>query len=190
MIITKSELMVDKERYAKAIHQGELFLHPTDTINGLGCNATNDKAVLKLRKIKGNHTGPFSVIAPSKQWIRDNCEMSEHAEKWLSRLPGPYTLIMKLKHKGAISKEVNNGGDTLGIRIPDHWISEFVNFTKVPIITTSANLKGQEYVEDLDELHSDIKNNMTFMIYDVGGRKSPSDIVFLNEEKPRVIKRQ
>jgi L-threonylcarbamoyladenylate synthase len=190
MIITKNDLHVEKARYAKSVNNGELFLHPTDTINGLGCNATHDEAIQKLRKVKQSPTSPFSVIAPSKDWIRENCEITKHAEEWLNKLPGPYTLVLKLKNKQAISKHVNPSDDTIGVRMPDHWITDFVGYLGTPIITTSANIVGQECVEDLDELHPEIKHNVAFMIYDVSGRKTPSDIVFLTESKPRIIKRR
>ncbi|MBW2988181.1 threonylcarbamoyl-AMP synthase [Candidatus Woesearchaeota archaeon] len=189
MIITKNELWSEKERFAKKVVEGAIFLHPTDTINGLGCNALHDEAVKQLRKIKATPDNPFSVIAPSKDWIKENCVIDEKAEAWLNKLPGPYTLVLKLKNKNAVSKHVNPKDDTIGIRIPNHWISEFVSHIGIPVITTSANVRGHEYNDDLDELHPKIKNGVEFMIYEVRPKGSPSDIVILTEEKPRIIKR-
>ncbi len=190
MIITKSELLADKERFARDVSEGAIFLHPTDTINGLGCIATDKKAIEKLRRIKENPSTPFSVIAPSKQWIRENCIITDEAEKWLKLLPGPYTLVLKLKNKNAVSKLVNPQDETIGVRIPNHWISGFVNYLEHPVITTSANVVGHEYSSDLDDLHPNIKNNTAFMIYEVGSSMRPSDIVILTEDKPKIIKRK
>ena len=189
MIITKSDVIERMEKYAQLIRKGAIFVHPTDTIHGLGCDATNDSAVLKIRRLKRRDEQPFSVIAPSKQWILDNCEVNDYAKEWFNKLPGPYTLILKLKTKNAVSKFVNPTDDTLGVRVPDNWFADFVNHVGVPIITTSANVHGEEYIDDIEELHPDLRNNSQFMIYDPSSRGTPSDIVFLTSPDIKVIKR-
>ena len=99
-------LNLDEYNIHKKIILDELkktvFVYPTDTIYGLGCNATDEKAVDKLRKIK-NTKHPFSIIVPNKDWIYDNCTVNEEAEEWIRKLPGPYTLILRLKNKKAIA---------------------------------------------------------------------------------------
>ena len=189
MIITKNDLLGEKERYSKEIMKGAIFLHPTDTINGIGCNAMHDGSVKLLREIKANPNNPFSVIAPSKDWILENCIVPRHAKKWLDKLPGPYTLVLRLKNRQAVSRHVNPNDDTIGVRIPKHWIAEFVRFVGVPVITTSPNRLGEEYSTDIEELHPDIYNNTSFFIYENDGEKSPSDIVILTGKKPKIIKR-
>ena len=73
----------------------EIFIYPTDTIYGLGCDATNEKLVKELREIKNRDDKPLSVIAPSVKWIFDNFDVGlELLEKYL---PGPYTLLLKKK---------------------------------------------------------------------------------------------
>lgn len=189
MIITKSMLEEKKEKYLKDVKDGAIFVHPTDTIFGLGCNALNDKSVLKLRKLKTITTVPFSIIAPSKKWIEDNCEISQEAKKWLNKIPGPFTLILKLKNKKAVSKHVNPKGDTIGVRIPKHWISNYVKELGLPIISTSANIAGEEYIHDIEEFNPKISNNVDFIIYDNFEEGKPSDIVHLTKKIPKIIKR-
>ena len=73
-----------------------IFIYPTDTIYGIGCNAEESKLVEKIREIKNRDKKPFSIIAPSIKWILENCETTE---KEISKyLPGPYTLILKKKN--------------------------------------------------------------------------------------------
>ncbi len=189
MIITKSELFNKLEKYARLVFKGAIFVHPTDTINGLGCDATHDEAVKKLRKIKNSHSSPFSVILPSKDWIRENCELNEEAKRWLKKLPGPYTLVLKLRNRSAVSRYVNPNDNTIGVRIPDHWISEFVSYLDVPIVTTSPNPNGEDYTDDIEELHPLISNNVNFIVYDSSVGSKPSDIVILTGKKPKIIKR-
>ena len=100
-IITKTELQLRYEEVLQRIQDGAVFIKPTDTIYGLSCNALNKKAVEKIREIKDRATNPFSVVAPSLDWIRKNCFLDKKALGWLDKLPGPYTLITKLKNKKA-----------------------------------------------------------------------------------------
>ena len=150
-VLTKEEVELRKHELAERILKGAIFIHPTDTIYGLGCNALLSEAVKKIRELKNAQEQPFSVIAPSKTWIEINCDISEKAAKWLERLPGPYTLILPLKNEKAVAKEVNNGIGTLGVRIPKHWISEFVSFLGFPIITTSVNKVSASFMTSLEE---------------------------------------
>ena len=167
------------------VREGCLFIHPTDTIYGIGCDATNFDAVKKVREVKGRSERPFSVIAPSKEWIKENCVVSE---KWLGKLPGPYTLILKLKNKSCIAKNVNMGLKTLGVRLPDHWINMDIKELNVPIVTTSANKTGGNFMTSADDLDDGIKSKTEFMIYEGEKHGRPSKIVDLTEGE-KVIKR-
>ena len=168
---------------AEQIGKGAVFIYPTDTIYGIGCNALDKKAVDKIRQLKERPTNPFSIIAPSKKWITENCIITKEAKEWLNKLPGPYTLILKLKNKNAIAKSVNQGEETIGIRIPNHWFSGVVQELGFPIVTTSANRSGRPFMTTLEDLDSTIKDGVDFII-DEGEKKGrPSKIVNLVEGK-------
>lgn len=189
-IYNKDETKIKKDVLKKEILEGAVFIHPTDTIYGLGCDATNEESVKKLREIKKRYTMPFSVIAPSKDWIENICGKNEkECERWVNKLPGPYTLIIALKDKYCVAMETNNNLDTLGIRIPDHWFSEFVSELNIPIITTSANLIGEDYMTSLDDLNTEIKKKVDFIIYEGEKKGRPSKLVFLKKEKIEVKER-
>ena len=95
---------------------GSIFIYPTDTIYGIGCDAENKKLVNKIRAIKHRDTKPLSIIAPSIDYILKNCEVDK---KIVSKfLPGPYTLILKKKDKNFL-KHVSET-ESIGIRIPNH----------------------------------------------------------------------
>ncbi|MBD3303603.1 threonylcarbamoyl-AMP synthase [Candidatus Woesearchaeota archaeon] len=187
--INKDEYHVNKPRILKQIKDGAVFIHPTDTIYGIGCDATNEKAVEKVRQAKQRKDLPFNIIAPSREWVKANCEVDKEAEEWLNKLPGPYTIILKLKKDSVIAKNVNPTRDgTVGIRRPDHWISEITNDLDTPIVTTSANITGKNFMTDMDNLDVDVKKKMDFVIYEGEKNGRPSTIVDL-ARKRGLIKR-
>lgn len=186
-LISKTELDQNKEVFLKEIKSGIVFVYPTDTIYGIGCDATNSLSVMKIRKIKERQDLPFSVVAPSKDWIRENCVVDDEAEEWLDKLPGPYTLILKLKNKSCVSREVNLDLDTIGVRIPDHWFTdEVISSIGKPVVTTSVNKHGEEYMVSIDNLDSSIWPEYIF--YEGKKDGSPSKIIDLTGKEP-VVKR-
>jgi len=169
------------------IENPTVFIYPTDTIYGIGCNALNKEAVDKIRAIKQRKTNPFSVIVPSKEWIDENFIINDNAKDWIKRLPGPYTLVLKTK-KQCVSDNVAPGLDTLGIRIPDHWISNIIKDLDIPIVTTSVNKSGNDCMTSLDDLDSDIESKVDFIVYDGEKIGNPSKIIDLTDES-KVIER-
>jgi L-threonylcarbamoyladenylate synthase len=178
-ILTKEEFENNKEYFLLKIGQGAVFIYPTDTIYGIGCNARDPVAVKRLRKIKKRDKLPFSVIAPDKEWIQKNCSLSYSDEVWINRLPGKLTLILKLKNKDAVHEMVAPGLDTIGVRIPNHWISKVAKELQMPIITTSANVKGGNFMTSLDNLDLELKEAVDFVIYEGKNEGTPSKIVDL-----------
>jgi L-threonylcarbamoyladenylate synthase len=188
-VISKEEFQKKKDAIVHEIKTGAVFIYPTDTIYGIGCNAMIDKAVQRIRSIKSRYTRPFSVIAPSVEWIQDNCVVTDDAEKWLTNLPGPLTLIMSLKSKEMISEHVNSGLDTLGVRIPHHWFTEVVTEVGYPIITTSANKVGENFMTSLEDLDPSIANEIDFVIYDGPKEGRPSKLVHLEGDAIEIKER-
>ena len=156
-LITKEELKDRKEELIEKVRNGAIFIYPTDTIYGIGCNALLDEPVKRIREWKGRKT-PFSIIAPSKKWISEHCKV---VNGYLDKLPGPFTLVYQMK-KQIVSKHTSE--KTLGVRIPDHWISEFVEELGVPIITTSVNMTGEIPLFSLENIQPAVRAFLDFAI--------------------------
>jgi|SRR3989344_1390960 len=181
-IYTKEKLYSNKRIILNRIKKGAVFIHPTDTIYGIGCDATNFKSVKKIYDIKERKDMPFSVIAPSKEWIIKNCEVEDSLIKaWFNKLPGAYTLILRLKNKKCIAENVNLGRTTLGVRMPDNWFSEIVKELGFPIVTTSVNKSGKEFMTCLEYLDPDIKKEIDFIIYEGKKENRPSNLINLSQ---------
>ena len=150
-----------------------IFIYPTDTIYGIGCNASNPELVEKIRELKQRDNKPLSIIAPSKQWILDNCiTTKQELDKYL---PGPYTLILKKK----IPEFLFPASSTLylGVRIPKHDFTELLQRTNQPIITTSVNLSGQPFATRISEIPEQIIQGVDFIINAGTLSGNPSTIV-------------
>ena len=180
----------EREEIEDKIISGQVFIYPTDTIYGLGCDATNSEAVNFIRKLKNRDSKPFSIIAPSIKWIKENCVIGEKEEVWLGRLPGPITLILNLKKDSCVAKEVNNGMKTIGVRIPDHGISGFISNLNIPVVTTSVNVSGGQNMVSLECLDEDFKKNISFCIYEGKKEGTPSTIIDLTGDEEKIIDRK
>ncbi len=166
------------DEIAFEIECGAVFIYPTDTIYGIGCNALDSAAVKKIREIKKRDQKPFSVIAPSKEWIERNCEIDK---KYLKKLPGKYTLILKIKNKECIAPEVSKG--KLGVRIPKHEISKLVEKLGFPIVTTSVNLSGENPTTSLKTLKKEIEKMVDFAIDEGKLEGKPSKVIDMTTKK-------
>lgn len=194
--VTKEEFLLNKSQYYELIRDGALFVYPTDTIYGIGCNALDNDAVEKIRELKGRPDSPFSVIAPSKEWIQENLDVTPAAREWLAKLPGPYTLIMKMK-KQCVAPNVNKpnpkhltpNAQTLGVRMPKHWIQNTAAELGVPIVTTSVNKAGEPFMTSVETMDDPIRDAVECIVDEGEKNGRPSQIIFLNKEMVEVQKR-
>lgn len=172
-----------RKRVLEGMITGKIFVYPTDTIYGIGCNAMDSDVVQRIREIKGTQH-PFSVIVPSKGWIKSNL-LVRHPE-FLKKLPGPYTLIFKKKNPDFLSSV--SGTDSLGVRIPKHTFTELVAEACIPFVTTSANLSGQMPVTRPDDIPDELKKVADFAV-DAGILKNPpSRVIDLTSDEPRILR--
>ncbi len=137
---------------ARALSEGRAIAYPTETVYGLGVDATNREAVRRLFQIKKREVGkPVSVALANVESAKRFAVFNENAEALATRfLPGPLTLVLK-----AISPiPMITSDNKIGIRVPSNSFSQELlpRFGK-PITATSANISGQESVTraaDLD----------------------------------------
>lgn len=186
MEIVKIDDLVRNERKRRHIVEsmvmGKIFIYPTDTIYGIGCNAMDSDVVKRVRAIKSS-SQPFSVIVPSKGWIK---QYMVTKGKFLNRLPGPYTLVYKKRNPDFLN--IVSDSDSLGIRIPKHFFSELVCEAGIPFVTTSVNVSGQQHVTNVDEIPETIKNSVDFIV-DAGQlNDNPSRIIDLTSDQPKILR--
>ena len=129
-----------------ALMQGELVAIPTETVYGLGADATNEKAIRQVFAVKGrplNH--PLILhICPDwdlSLWVKD---IPDYAQEMMAAFwPGPLTLVLKAK-PSALPAEVNGGQDSIAIRAPRHPMTQaLLKAFGRPLVAPSANPFGQ-----------------------------------------------
>ncbi|AKB84711.1 L-threonylcarbamoyladenylate synthase [Methanococcoides methylutens] len=144
---------------ADIIREGGTVAFPTETVYGLGADALNADAVLKIFKAKGRPAdNPLIVHIANKDQCSELAEeISADALKLMDKFwPGPLTLILKAKN---IVPDVTTGGlDTVGLRMPENPVAiELIKRSERPIAAPSANTSGspspttaRHVIQDLD----------------------------------------
>ncbi len=142
-ILTLNALSCQKA--AELIHKGEIVAFPTETVYGLGANALNETAIGKIYTAKGRPSdNPLIVHVAKKEQIKPlTAEIPVSAEKLMEAfMPGPITIVMK--KNPCVPDCVTAGGDTVGIRIPQHEGARmFLSACGCPIAAPSANSSGK-----------------------------------------------
>ena len=109
----------------------------------------------------------------------------------MKKLPGPYTLLLKLKdtkRKKAVAATIHPHTDILGIRIPKHWFNK-VTALDFPVVSTSANITAKKHMTSLKDLSKKVAGKVDFIIYEGKKARRPSKIIKLYNEKIQVIER-
>jgi len=177
------------EKAAKILRNGGVVVYPTDTLYGLGVNASDSKAVLKVFKIKGRENKPVSIAVANLAEARKYAKFSPLALKIAKKfLPGPLTLILPSRLN--LPKELNPNDEKVRIRIPDNKITlELIKKFKFPLTATSANLSGGKNPVIAKEAIKQIGDRVD-LVLDAGKCKynKPSTVVDLSSAKIEVIR--
>lgn len=182
------------KKAVEVLKNGGLVIYPTETLYGIGADATNPIAVKKLTEYKNRPFGkPYSIAVTDKNMASVYAELNKTAINLYEKfLPGPLTIISKGKHKVAKGVESENG--TLGVRIPDYkLVTDIVKNFGGPITSTSANAsyKKRPYkIEDILENISDKQKELIDLIIDVGElpNNDPSTVVDTTLDDPVTLR--
>jgi L-threonylcarbamoyladenylate synthase len=130
---------------ARLIRAGELVAFPTETVYGLGADATNARAVAKVFEAKGRpRFNPLISHVPGIVEAKRLVQWSDAAERLAARFwPGPLTLVLPRAAGSPVALLATAGLDTVAIRAPAHPMAqELVRTAGVPIAAPSANRSG------------------------------------------------
>src|SRR3569623_301175 len=147
-------------QFAEALQAGDVVAFPPETVYGLGADATNSDAVLKIYETKGRpRFNPLIVHVTDLAMAKTFVEVSPLAEKLASFWPGPLTLVLPKRPDSGLSDIVTAGLDTVGIRVPDHPLAlALIRETGRPLAAPSANPSGRLSPTTAAQVHAALPN--------------------------------
>lgn len=159
---------VDREDINQALEtlkNGGLILYPTDTIWGIGCDATNPEAVEKVFALKGRDKSKSMLILlhNDNQLASYVREIPEVAYELIEVTERPLTIIYSGAKNLAENAIAEDG--TIGIRVVNHpFCQQLLQRFRKPIISTSANISGQSSAGNFDEISDEIKDGVDYIV--------------------------
>ncbi len=136
-------------RAAQVLEDGGVIGYPTDTVYGLGCDLTTKQAIDRLYQMKGMpRSKRLAFICADLSNISRYAIVDNATYRILKRLlPGPYCFVLKATRE--VPKIVQTKQKTVGIRVPDHPVTNaLVRELGRPIINTTAGLPGEDAMYD------------------------------------------
>ncbi len=163
--VKESDLRREVDEAVRVLHEGGIILYPTDTVWGLGCDATNAEAVDRIYRLKRSENKKSMLVL---------CASADMVVRYVNRAPGiafevmematsPLTLILP----GATGVAANLIPDegTLGIRVPDHeFCRRMLRALQRPVVSTSANISGEATPAGLQEVSREIIDGVDFVV--------------------------
>lgn len=173
----------DLEKALKVIRNGGVIIYPTDTIWGLGCDATNEEAVERIYRIKKRSDSKNMLILLESDgrlhsYVR---EIPDIAWELIGVTDSPLTII----YPGAKNIAQNLIGDdgSAGIRITsDPFCQALISRVKKPLVSTSANISGKTAPSYFGEISDEILKEADYIVQwrqDDTVKRKPSSIIKL-----------
>ena len=149
----------------EALLNSQVILYPTDTVWGLGCDATNIDAVAKIFKLKNRiESKSLVVLVSSIEMLRTYVDaVPQKAIDIISTTKKPTTIIYN-NPKGLAANAIALD-NTIAIRIPTHnYCLEVINKLGKPIISTSANISGESTPKSFSEISLPILEGVDYVV--------------------------
>ncbi|TZF84873.1 threonylcarbamoyl-AMP synthase [Pedobacter sp. BS3] len=181
------------EQVVSILRKGGLIIYPTDTVYGLGCDITNQKAIERVCRLRGikPEKANFSFICHDLSHISDYIKPIDTTVFRLIKkaLPGPFTFIFNANNN--VPKLLSSNKKTVGIRVPDNNIARcIVKELGNPIISTSIHDDDEiiEYTTDPELIYEKFKDTVDAVIDGGYGDNIPSTVVDCTSGEFEVIR--
>ncbi|MFH0864167.1 MAG: L-threonylcarbamoyladenylate synthase [Candidatus Gottesmanbacteria bacterium] len=159
--------MENVDRAIKIINKGGIIIFPTDTAFGIGSRMDNEKSVERLFKIRQR---PVNMAVPVLVSSIDMAQkylqpIGDEVKKLMTKYwPGALTVILPCKPE-LVPGLVRGGGQTLGVRMPNHEVPLYIiNSIGVPILGSSANFHGQSTPYKTQDLSPELIKMVDYVI--------------------------
>jgi L-threonylcarbamoyladenylate synthase len=153
------------QKSVELLKKGKVILYPTDTIWGIGCDATNSKAVQKIYKIKQRTESKALILLLDS--IENLSTYVENVPAITAELINHSTSPLTIVYSGAknISKNLIAKDGSIAIRIvKGEYCAEVIKQLGKPLVSTSANLSDQYAPRHFEEISDEIKNSVDYIV--------------------------
>lgn len=157
-----------KEEVLKVVEQlknGKTILYPTDTIWGIGCDATNEKAIERIFEIKKRDKSKSLIVLVDSDRMLDNYlkEIPEMAWDIIDFVTKPTTIIYDSPRNFPSNLLAQDG--SLAIRmVKEGFCHNLIKAFGKPIVSTSANISGEPSATTIEKVNEEIKRNVDFIV--------------------------
>lgn len=155
----------DLEQALKVLHSGGVILYPTDTVWGLGCDATNAAAVEKIFNIKNRPSSKSLVIlvADERAILQYTAAVDLEVFNYLDNETRPTTVIYN--NAIGLAENVPSEDGSVAIRIcKDEFCKHVIKRFRKPIVSTSANLSGEPAPSIFKEISTEIISKVDYTV--------------------------
>ncbi len=180
------------ERAARLLREGELVAFPTETVYGLGADATNERAVAAVFAAKGRpRFNPLIVHVPGLAEAEIFAEFDARARRIVAQFwPGPLTLVLRRRKASGLALLASAGLDTVAVRAPAHPVAQaLLRAAGRPIAAPSANRSGRVSPTEAAHVGAELGGNVA-LILDAG--RTPvgveSTVLDLSGEAPLLLR--
>lgn len=166
----------------QALQNGEVIIYPTEAVYGMGCDPTNQSAVLRLLEIKQRPVEKgliliahdYSQLLP---FIDDKKIPMYKRADIISRWPGPTTWLLPASKNAP--KWITGQHELIAVRVSDHLtVRRICKTFGGAIVSTSANITGEPTITDLASLQEQFKSQISVIVDEpLGGYDQPSKII-------------
>ena len=171
----------------KNLKDSNMIIYETDTLYGLGVDATNSNAINKINKLKKRKT-PLSIMLQSIDEIEVYATIKKTDFNVIEKLlPGPFTILFESKPSN-LSDLVQQSSNKIGIRVPNNkFCLDLLKQYNKPIITTSVNFHDEKALNNINEIKERFFN---IDIYpgNINNKSKGSTILDFTEEKIKIIR--
>ncbi len=182
----------DIEAAAQALREGRLVAFPTETVYGLGADATNDEAVARVYAAKGRPSfNPLIVHVPDAETAFALGRFSPEAKALARALwPGPLSVVVPRAADCPVSLLASSGLDSIAIRVPSHPMAlDFLRAAGRPVVAPSANPSGKISPTTAEHVRRHLKDRVAVVLD--GGRCRvgvESTVVSFLEGGPKLLR--
>lgn len=149
----------------EVIKEGGIILYPTDTVWGIGCDATNADAIAKIFKLKQRDDSKSMIVLMNGDRMMYNVfkEIPETAWQILDLSEKPTTLI--LDHPRNVASTIIAEDNTLGVRlVKEPFCYKLMERMKKPLVSTSANISGMPTPKSFSEISPEILKGVDYVV--------------------------